>query len=93
MTEIKTFTLLPPAKGLCPACATGHAEVDPHNQQSLFWQMKFYQDNGRSPTWNDAMAHCSEETKAAWRAELAKVGVIVPRERGSDGSNQDDQTE
>lgn len=90
MTEIKTFTLLPPAKGLCPACATRHAEVDPHNQQSLFWQMKFYQDNGRAPTWNDAMAHCTPQMKAAWRAELAKMGVVIEPEKEIDERNQDE---
>lgn len=77
--EIKNgkMFLLPPKPGTCPECATKHDPEQPHNQQSLYYQMKFMMENDRSPTWADAMAHCSEKTKALWREELAALGVEV----------------
>jgi hypothetical protein len=49
----------------------------PHNQQSLYWQYWFYGQHGRWPTWADAMAHCSEATKAFWISELKRYGIDV----------------
>jgi hypothetical protein len=63
--------------GTCPECAVKHDPEMPHNQQSLAYQYKFYDKHGRWPTWADAMAHCSAETKAYWIAELKKRGVEV----------------
>jgi len=73
--QIKEFTLLPPAPGLCPECAVGHEPHEPHDQTSLFYQMKFNMEHDRYPTWVDAMGHCSDEMKAAWTEELKKRGV------------------
>lgn len=71
------FLLLPPRPGTCQDCAVAHAPGDPHNQQSLFYQLKFQMEHGRNATWSDAMAHCDEATQTAWKAELANRGVIV----------------
>lgn len=72
------FTLLPCAKDVCQECAVDHPPQHPHNQQSLYFQYKFYGQHGRWPTWADAIAHCSPEMQKFWRDELAKRGVEVP---------------
>lgn len=79
LIEEQPWTLLPPAKGLCQCCAVDHAEDQPHNQQSLFWQTWFNLKHGRAPTWADAMAHCPDKVKQRWVEELAKHGVEVHR--------------
>lgn len=68
---------LPPKPGLCQVCATDHKPENPHNRDSLFYQMTFKNEYGRSPTWEDAMAHCSEKVKKLWREELRKEGVEI----------------
>lgn len=67
------FKLLPAAPRNCPECNSVHDPDQPHNQQSLFYQYKFYNDNGRWPTWTDAMAHCDDETKKLWVEVLDEV--------------------
>lgn len=74
---IEDMTLAPPLAGTCPECAVNHDPAMPHNAQSLYYQYKFRQKNGRWPTWNDAMAHCTGEVRALWIQALAKHGVIV----------------
>lgn len=69
--------LMPPPPDKCQQCATDHDPEMPHNQQSLYWQYWFYGKHGCWPTWSDAMAHCSNEMKAAWTKELKKHGVEV----------------
>lgn len=70
------FSLLPPDDpDVCQECAVNHPPEHPHNQQSLHWQYWFYNEHGRWPTWEDAMAHCTEEMRAFWRDELLKRGV------------------
>jgi len=69
--------LVAPPPNVCQECAVDHPPEYPHNQQSLFYQYKFFNDHGRWPTWEDAMAHCSEEIKAFWRAELRKRGIEI----------------
>lgn len=66
-----------PPEGTCPMCAVAHDPALPHNRDSLAYQYKFYDENGRWPTWSDAMVHCSEEVKAFWIEELKKRGVDV----------------
>jgi hypothetical protein len=66
--------------GVCPMCAVTHDPEMPHDQQSLAYQYKFYDQYGRWPTWADAIAHCSEEVKAIWREALAEHGIIVGEE-------------
>lgn len=66
-------------EGTCPMCGTAHAPEFPHNQQSLTYQYKFYDQNGRFPSWADAMAHCTEDIKAYWTKELKARGIDVER--------------
>jgi hypothetical protein len=66
--------------GTCPMCAVVHDPGQPHNQQSLAYQHNFYDRHGRLPTWADAMAHCTDEVKAVWKASLAEHGVVVGEE-------------
>ena len=78
LKELHGLTLLdktPP--GTCPMCAVKHEPEQPHNQQSLAWQYKFYDLHGRFPTWADAMAHCSDEVKAYWAEALKEHGIDV----------------
>ena len=67
--------LLPPKPGTCPICATEHEPELPHNQQSLYYQYRFYGIRGRWPTWADALAHCSVEMKEHWESELRDRGA------------------
>jgi hypothetical protein len=69
------MSLLPAAPGKCQFCAVAHAADQPHNQQSLFYQVQFLGRFGRSPTWADAVAHCDEPTRAAWREQLVLRGA------------------
>jgi hypothetical protein len=76
---IKDFMLLSPRPDTCQECATKHDPALPHNQQSLFYQYKFFQEHDRWPTWADAMAHCTEDMKTMWIKVLLEHGVEVPR--------------
>jgi hypothetical protein len=80
--KANAMTLLPAREGTCPECGTDHPHADPHNQQSLFYQYRFYATHGRWPTWTDAMAHCPDAVRAAWRehlvAEMRSRGMKVP---------------
>jgi hypothetical protein len=69
--------LLPPKSNVCQKCALEHAPESPHNQQSLYWQYWFYGQNGRWPTWADAMEHCDEEIKNFWVEALKSKGIDV----------------
>ncbi len=69
--------LLSPKPDVCQTCASDHYPEEPHNQRSLYYQYRFYAEHGRWPRWSDAMAHCSEETRAVWSDELRKLGVTV----------------
>jgi hypothetical protein len=80
MQKIGPWSVLPPPPDCCQICATKHAPEQPHNQQSLFYQMTFANtpgNNGKGPTWKDAMAHCTQPVKDAWIKELAKLNIIV----------------
>ena len=61
--------------GTCPQCAVTHEPEIPHDQQSLTYQYKFYDEHGRWPSWADAMEHCSDEVKAVWISALKENGV------------------
>ncbi len=69
------MTLLPPAKGVCQVCAVKHEIRDPHNQQSLYYQMWFNAKYDRWPTWADAVAHCDLVTQGAWKSALRERGA------------------
>lgn len=74
--------MLPAPPGACEWCYTKHNPEDPHNQESLSYQMKFYAINGRYPTWTDAMAHCAPETQEAWKTSIIETltshGMDIP---------------
>ena len=78
---IKDFTILSGSPGSCPECAVKHDPEQPHNQQSLTYQYKFFQKNGRWPTWVDAMSHCSDDIKTLWSEELAMLGIDILENR------------
>lgn len=70
--------LLPPKAGLCQTCATKHGEGEPHNAQSLYFQMAWAMEHdGEPPTWHDALAHCAPALKRVWLDGLRAVGVDV----------------
>lgn len=77
MNQSDSFVMLPPAPHLCQICAVDHAEEQPHDAQSFYYQYWFATNNKRKPTWNDAMAHCSEEIKAPWLAQFKKCGIDI----------------
>lgn len=74
--------LLPPHPSLCQVCAADHPWDQPHNQQSMYYQMAFHAEHGRYPTWSDAMAHCTPELQAEWKKGLVELmkekGLEVP---------------
>ena len=67
------WMLLPAAPGTCSECAVKHEPWLPHNKNSLFYQMKFSTEHGRSATWDDAMSHCTEEMKTSWKETMERV--------------------
>lgn len=69
------MTFLPPAPDRCQTCASKHAPGEPHNAQSLYYQMTFRQQHGRWPMWRDALAHCDPLTRSMWRNGLLEAGV------------------
>ena len=69
--------LSPPLAGLCPECATEHDPAEPHDMDSLYYRHKFRRRHGRFPTWGDAMAHCTDDVRARWTAELEARGMTV----------------
>lgn len=72
------FSILPPPAGACQECGRTHDPSQPHDAASLHYQYTFYAKNdGRWPTWLDAMAHCSEDVREAWTYQLTKMGVDV----------------
>jgi len=75
--HVKAFALVPAAPGTCQECAVDHPPEAPHNRDSLFYQYKFYNKHGRWPTWEDALAHCEDVVKEAWRLALEQKGVSV----------------
>lgn len=78
LQEMHGMTLLGKTPdGTCPMCAVKHDPEQPHNQQSLAYQYKFYDQHGRFPTWADAMKHCPDEIKAFWVEALTEQGVEI----------------
>jgi hypothetical protein len=74
---MSAWTLLPPAEGACPVCATKHAPEEPHNPDSLHWQTARTIAGAPMPTWADALEHVEEPLRAAWVEALAERGVVV----------------
>jgi len=67
--------LLPPPSDACQECAVDHRPDEPHNKDSMFYQMAFRKEHGRWPTWADAIAHCSDDAKVAIKEMLEKEGL------------------
>lgn len=74
---VKEGKLMPCAPDVCQECAAKHESEMPHNQQSLYYQYKFYQQHGRWSTWEDAMAHCDAKVQKYWRQALRENGVKI----------------
>lgn len=76
------FRMLPGPPGSCEWCYTHHDLEDPHNQESLSYQIKFYAINKRYPTWTDAMAHCTPKLREIWKSEIIRTmkahGIEIP---------------
>jgi hypothetical protein len=75
MTNNK-FLLLPPSPDLCQECAFDHDPDDPHNKDTMYYKIDFYNKNAREPTWTDAMAHCTNDIKEQWTKNLTTIGVM-----------------
>ena len=73
--DIGKFELLPASPDKCQECAVDHQPDEPHNKDSLFYQVKFHMKHGRYPEWADAVSHCTPEVQAAWKEELQLRGV------------------
>lgn len=69
--------LLPPPPDVCQECAVGHEPEIPHNAQTLYYGVWFMLHHGRSPTWEDAWAHCDEAMQDLWRLAMQERGVDV----------------
>lgn len=69
------FMFIPPPPDACQECAVKHSPEQPHNRDSIFYQMKFQAAHGRPPQWSDAVAHCTSEVQAFWKEELEKIGA------------------
>lgn len=72
--HLAPFYLLPPPRG-CIECGREHEPGEPHDPQQLQYQYTFYDREGRWPTWNDALQHCSPEVQQVWLAMLREFGV------------------
>lgn len=75
--KTSTWTLLPAPEGTCSQCGVDHEPHQPHNFQSLYYKYAFYAEHKHWPTWEDALAHCDDETYEMWRVALAEHGVEV----------------
>jgi len=76
LKEHHKMTLLgntPP--GTCTECGIKHDHYLPHDRESLVYQYIFYDQHGRWPIWEDAMAHCTDKVKEYWREALVKRGI------------------
>lgn len=71
----QSMHLLPPSKNVCPVCAIKHPSDQPHDYESLYYQMRFRMAHGRDATWADAMAHCTTEVQERWKRALESFGI------------------
>lgn len=73
--ESAAWKVMPPPADHCQICAVKHHPDLPHNAQSLYYQTVFNGMVGRPPTWADAVAHCCEDIRRGWEAELRRRGA------------------
>ena len=57
----------------CIECGDYHPNEIPHNVAHPHYQKTFFKKQGRFPTWSDAMSHCTEEMKLAWKTSMTRV--------------------
>lgn len=68
---------------LCQTCGDKHHGGElPHNRDSALYQAWFQLKYGRLPTWADAAADCSEETRRTFKTFLERK--LVPSEKIGD---------
>lgn len=79
VVEPSAMTLLPPSPGLCQTCAVDHDPTQPHNPDSFYWRTARHMAGEEPPTWDDALAHVSDEVHDWWAEQLAPHGVHVSR--------------
>lgn len=72
-TSPSEMTLLPPHPAACQECGRKHLEDEPHDPNSLYYQVAFHRKHGRYPDFLDAMEHCSYQTKAIWAKSFHEV--------------------
>jgi hypothetical protein len=75
--DLNNYTFAPPKPGACAVCATVHDPAMPHDRNSLYYQMRFFQDHHRLPTWGDTIADCSPFRKAYWKMIMKNKGVKI----------------
>lgn len=63
----KWIKIKAPLKGTCQICAFPHKKDEMHEVESLYYKLRFFNANHRLPTFEDAIAHCSETQKEAYR--------------------------
>ncbi len=74
LKDVYDMTFEKTPEGACPVCGVKHIPKMPHNVYSFTYQFKFYDQHRRLPTWEDAMAHCSDEVKKYWVEALKEKG-------------------
>lgn len=80
--------LLPPRPDVCQVCARDHAAAQPHDGQSVYYQIQFQGRFGRPATWADAIAHCTADVKRRWRAALVVAGAWTEPPAGEEPIDQ-----
>lgn len=76
--SLNDLSLLKPHPDVCQVCAADHGEQEPHNPESLYWQVARRSEGLPPATWEDAMAHCSMEVQNVWKEALAEYGFVCP---------------
>lgn len=71
---------------VCSECGSQHSPSQPHDPAKKIYRQRFVEKNGRFPTWEDALAHCTDQTKDLWRKELKK-SKIDPKSAFVNGGN------
>mgnify|MGYP007101829450 CR=1 FL=1 len=80
MSEIlEEIKVVPPRPGSCPVCATMHKPKEPHDRDSLYYQNWFRKRYRRFPNWEDAMAHCDDNTKEKFIRQLSRRGIYLEK--------------
>ena len=66
--------MLPAEPGTCVHCATAHAEYEPHNYWSIYYQMRFKAKWNRAATHADCVAHLPKSSRSLYRRALEEYG-------------------